>query len=737
MATTYKNYTFLEGTTDTNLYGKLELRLTIEEGGWDGEKGGSTVTADLYFIGKDLNGVSEDADYNKLELYTNGGLFPIYHKRDGVIYRHGDYTSADGASNFVTTTEDYTSSNLSDTDQTFNESYVITFRKDEEYEVHIHSSSFIVYHELDGSCRLYFGIPSSGIYDYIDTDARTTYTTETESMYIDLPKIEKAIVPVMADNFTDEGDPAFTYEAATGNSKVYYINRNGDLTSSWEADTIVSLQAGLSFDGETMDITYRDIPVDSTNYAFDLTEEERDLLRQKAQGSNVVPIYYMTKIVRNVYKFYENPDIFEDDSEYTETLEFVSKTQRNLTIVGCEPILNPTVKDIHARANYLTGSDSKFIKYVSIAEFETGATASKYATIVNQQVINGTHTVNNLSSGTIEGVDSNTFYFSVTDSRNLTARDAIVVDLVPYIKLTARISEADLGTDGALTFTVTGNCYNGSFGAVDNSLELEYSLRVNNEDITWHIAEGINPSFNGNTYTITHRVEGFTYRDSIVLTVNIIDEITSVQTNPKAITSIPVFDWSETDFRHRTDVFLERGKKLKTYDIDDYELDLLAIDENTNDVTFGIETTNTTIQGNTINLVSDNPITLNGTTIGANKVLWSGASHMNANQSINLSEAISEQTNGIVLVFSLYRNSAAEDVSINSFFVSKKQIELLEGCPHSFFMLVNAGFSIIGAKYLYINDSSISGHEGNTSSGANSGITFNNSNYVLRYVIGV
>ena len=90
-----------------------------------------------------------------------------------------------------------------------------------------------------------------------------------------------------------------------------------------------------------------------------------------------------------------------------------------------------------------------------------------------------------------------------------------------------------------------------------------------------------------------------------------------------------------------------------------------------------------------------------------------------------------------MLVFSLYRNGAAENVSINSAFISKYEVAALPDAPHTFWMAINAGFSTIGAKYLYINDTTITGHEGNTSSGANSGITFNNSMYVLRYVIGV
>lgn len=138
-------------------------------------------------------------------------------------------------------------------------------------------------------------------------------------------------------------------------------------------------------------------------------------------------------------------------------------------------------------------------------------------------------------------------------------------------------------------------------------------------------------------------------------------------------------------------------------------------------------------------------VTIGGRKYGENQILWSGASHMNANQTVTLSGNVSDQPNGIVLVFSGYDNSSAtaKDVSINTFFVSKKDIELFPYAEkdgtggHTFILGINAGFSGMAAKYLYFTDNMIYGHEGNTSASANSGITFDNSKYVLRYVIGV
>ena len=534
--------------------------------------------------------------------------------------------------------------------------------------------------------------------------------------------VDRAIYPVTAVSFTDEENPSFTYAVSAG-----YCHNASKMRLVQE--TVDYLQVALSFDGVNADIPYRDIPINGTSYTFDLTDGEREIIRQKAQGSSTVPIYYLTKTVRSV------------TVDSWQSMSFMGATERQITIVGCEPQLSPTVKDIHGRANYLTGSKNKFIKYVSIAEFTTGAVASKHATIVNQSVINGSQTVENLYSGTIDGVDSNTFYFAATDSRGLTARDAIVVDLVPYIKLTARISKATLNTDGELSFTVTGNYFNGSFGARGNSLQFEYGMRENNGDINWVIFEA-EPTFNGNTYTINHTITGLNYRNAFTIIVNVIDEITSIQTEPKTVVAIPVFDWSANDFKHNTNVAFANNKSINGIKTNGAEVSIFEpcnADNSTvlNYSGFADRDRDTAIFGNTVKLISNNPVEINGKNYGENRVLWGGVSHMNANQSINLSEAVSAQPNGIVLVFSLYRNNAAEDVSINTAFISKQQVALLSGAPHSFFMLVNAGFSILGAKYLYIDDTTIRGHEGNTLSGANNGITFNNSNYVLRYVIGV
>lgn len=117
-------------------------------------------------------------------------------------------------------------------------------------------------------------------------------------------------------------------------------------------------------------------------------------------------------------------------------------------------------------------------------------------------------------------------------------------------------------------------------------------------------------------------------------------------------------------------------------------------------------------------------------------ILWSGAYYMNGNQTVNLSENVSAQPNGIVLVFSTYANGAAVDANFIEFFVPKNIVAQKPGGGHSF-MMAKSLFDAIATKYLYINDGSIAGHADNTATGSANGITYANNAYVLRYVIGV
>lgn len=109
---------------------------------------------------------------------------------------------------------------------------------------------------------------------------------------------------------------------------------------------------------------------------------------------------------------------------------------------------------------------------------------------------------------------------------------------------------------------------------------------------------------------------------------------------------------------------------------------------------------------------------------------------MIADHKAELTEPILSQPNGIVLTFSRYANGEAQDTNFHQFFIPKAFVIQKNGYGHTFVMAANK-FLIVATKYLYINNTHITGHADNNAAGTASGITYDNASFVLRYVIGV
>lgn len=123
------------------------------------------------------------------------------------------------------------------------------------------------------------------------------------------------------------------------------------------------------------------------------------------------------------------------------------------------------------------------------------------------------------------------------------------------------------------------------------------------------------------------------------------------------------------------------------------------------------------------------------------KVLWgddlASGMYMTAGHTATLTEKVSEQANGIILVFCYYNGANDTNWGWITRFIPKIMVELAPGEGHTI-ELTNGKFGSVGTKYLYINDGSISGHADNNLTGTSgSGITYANNKFVLRYVIGV
>lgn len=126
-----------------------------------------------------------------------------------------------------------------------------------------------------------------------------------------------------------------------------------------------------------------------------------------------------------------------------------------------------------------------------------------------------------------------------------------------------------------------------------------------------------------------------------------------------------------------------------------------------------------------------------GMQFGYQQSYWDGASYMNGSQYVDLTDhPISKQPHGVILLWSAYDSNGAEDWDWVSTFIPKSFPELHSG-NGILTNMNNLDYSYVGSKYLYITDTRITGHNNNSATGTNSGITYKNNHWVLRHVIGV
>lgn len=122
--------------------------------------------------------------------------------------------------------------------------------------------------------------------------------------------------------------------------------------------------------------------------------------------------------------------------------------------------------------------------------------------------------------------------------------------------------------------------------------------------------------------------------------------------------------------------------------------------------------------------------------LGGNKTLWEGTpSYMGGGITAALSEPISKQKHGIVLCWSAYVSGVVQNYDWVYNFLPKDEVK---GNNHKGvgLFLSTANFSKVGGKYIYFDDSLLTGYASNDTTGTGSGITYANNYWVLRKVIG-
>lgn len=376
----------------------------------------------------------------------------------------------------------------------------------------IASGTQTIEHNADGSKSFSYSFTQEIAIDFSGSKIGTKSGSGTGTLDLIARKAEITEAP----NFNDEANPVIKYSNKAGNA-------------------VDALEACISLTGAADDVAYRAISKTGSSYTFNLTAAERKVLRQATDGKSRTVRFYVRTTINGV-----------------KYLSYVSKT---LSIVNGNPAVSGTVIDTDAAVVALTGNNNIIVKGYSNANYSITATAKKEASISSYKVVCGDGKSATTKSGTLNNVGSAEFTFSATDSRGYTSSTTIRKTLINYIPLTANI-KGNLSTDGVLTITASGNCFNSSFGAVRNTISLEYRFKQNGGD--WGSWVNITPSLNdgATSYSVNKTISGLDYRNTYVLQTRAIDKLRNITSAEYTVISYPIFDWGEDNFNFNVPVGL-------------------------------------------------------------------------------------------------------------------------------------------------------------------------------------
>lgn len=226
------------------------------------------------------------------------------------------------------------------------------------------------------------------------------------------------------------------------------------------------------------------------------------------------------------------------------------------------PTITATITDQNSATRALTGDSSVLVRYYSTASVSMNATALNSATIVQQSITCGDATYET-SSATFEDVEIGIFSLSATDSRGFTTtvgRNLVTANkFVPYVRLTCNIENTRPDASGNMDVRCTGSCFNGSFGAVENTLTVKCRYRKPNGSYSdWYSMTITN---NGNYYGAytSFAIPDFDYQAVYTFECQATDKLATVSTTSGSVKSTPVFHWSESDFVFEVPVTFNGG----------------------------------------------------------------------------------------------------------------------------------------------------------------------------------
>jgi hypothetical protein len=209
------------------------------------------------------------------------------------------------------------------------------------------------------------------------------------------------------------------------------------------------------------------------------------------------------------------------------------------------PALTVSVEDTNPATLALTGDKAKLVRYASHGAFSLAATAYDGAQIVTAGATCGGRTITG-NGGVFEKTEGGPFLFFATDSYGNTAKQELSPRMIAYIPLTCDLAPGRPNAEGEMNISVSGNCFQGSFGLQSNTLAVLCRYReAGGEFGEW---EPLRVQWTGDTYTATGDISGLDYQKTYVFQAKAEDLLSTAETAEYTAKAVPVFDWGQADF---------------------------------------------------------------------------------------------------------------------------------------------------------------------------------------------
>lgn len=350
------------------------------------------------------------------------------------------------------------------------------------------TSSVSVDHNADGKKQISITVT----YPIRATLSSTYYENVVASSTVTLDNIPRQADITSATNFTDIQNPTIQYSNPAGSN-------------------VSSLQACISLTGSNDDIEYRDVSITGTSYTFQLTETERNVLRNATPNSNTLTVRFYLKTILNGNTY----------------LDYVTAV---MTIVNANPTFTASYLDTNSTTTAITGNDQYIIRNnstlrVNIANASAlkGASLSGSSVTINGVVYNGTisNGASAINVGVLNIASNITADVKVTDSRGNTTTRSLTILIYDWVLPNAIISLAresnfysetiinvdgsvsDLGGHNTMTIQMrykkTSDSTWGSWNTVTDGTDYQF---IADNEYEWNVQVKITDAIGSTTYNL-------------------------------------------------------------------------------------------------------------------------------------------------------------------------------------------------------------------------------------------